>query len=52
MMSRQMLDLGEGSLVGSNIGSSMGKVVGTFVGIDELDFSVGTSIGFRLYAHH
>ena len=52
MMSRQMLDLGEGSSVGSNIGSSMGKVVGNFVGIDELDFSVGAKIGFQLYVCH
>ena len=47
-----MLDLGEGLLVGSNIGSSMGEGVGTFVGIDELDFSVGANIGFQLYVCH
>ena len=47
-----MLDLGEGSSVGFNVGSSMGEGVGTSVGIDELDFSVGTSIGFQSYACH
>jgi hypothetical protein len=47
-----MLDLGEGSLVGFNVGLSVGKGVGTSVGIDELGFSISTSIGFRSYMRH
>ena len=38
--------------MGFNLGLSWSEVVGTSVGIDELGFSVGASVGFRLYAHH
>jgi hypothetical protein len=47
-----LLDLGEGLSVGFNLGLSVGEGVGTSVGIDELGFSVGTSVRFRLYACH